>query len=100
MPKDDLDAAIDELVGDDPGLRDRVAAALGRRELLRQLAEERRRLGLTQVELARRMHTSQAQITRLESGADIRLSTLERYAAAVGAKVTWRLEPGSAAEPA
>jgi DNA-binding XRE family transcriptional regulator len=96
MPKDDLDALIDELAAGGPSLPDRVAAALGRRELLRQLAEQRRRLGLTQVELARRMHTSQAQITRLESGADTRLSTIERYAAAVGATVTWHLEPGPA----
>lgn len=100
MPKDDLDALIDELAADDPSLGERVSAALGHREILRQLAEERRRLGLTQVEHARRMHISQAQITRLESGADTRLSTVERYAAAIGAKVTWHLEPGSAAESA
>lgn len=100
MPKDDLDTLIDDLDADDPGLRDRVAAAIGRREFLRHLAEERRRLGLTQVELARRMHTSQAQITRLESGADTRLSTVERYAAAIGARVTWHLETGVAAESA
>jgi DNA-binding transcriptional regulator YiaG len=100
VPKDDLDALIDELAEDDPGLRSRVTAALERRELLRQLAELRRQLGLTQVELAERMHTSQGQITRLEAGADTRLSTIARYAAAIGVKVTWQLEPMTAAESA
>lgn len=100
VPKDDLDALIEELAVDDPGLPRRVAAALERRELLRQLAMLRRDQGLTQVELAERMGTSQGQITRLEAGADTRLSTVERYAAALGVKVTWRLEPAPEAKPA
>jgi hypothetical protein len=37
VPKDDLDALIDELAEVDPGLRDRVAAALERRERLHQV---------------------------------------------------------------
>ena len=39
------------------------------------------------------MGTSQGQITRFESGADTRLSTVTRYAAAVGMKVEWTLAP-------
>lgn len=100
MPKDDLDALIDELSADDPDLPARVAAALERRELLRQLATLRREQGLTQVELAERMGTSQGQITRLEAGADTRLSTVERYAAALGVKVKWHLEPAPIAKTA
>ncbi len=100
MPKDDLDALIDELAVDDPGLPGRVASALERRELLRQLAALRREQGLTQLEIAGRMGTSQGQITRLESGADTRLSTVERYAAALGVKVSWHLEPAPKAKSA
>ena len=37
------------------------------------------------------MGTSQGQITRLESGADTRMSTVARYAAALGLQVTWRV---------
>lgn len=92
-PKDDLDRLIDELAEDDPSLPSRVAAALERRELARQLADRRRDVGLTQAELASRMHTSQGQVTRFESGADTRLSTVARYAAAVGMKVEWSLAP-------
>lgn len=93
VAKDDLDQLIDELAADDPTITSRIAAALGRRELARQLAERRRRAGLTQTELARRMGTSQGQVTRFESGADTRLSTVARYAAAVGMKVEWTLAP-------
>jgi len=93
MAKDDLDQLIDELAGDDPAIGSRVAAALERRELARQLADGRRSAGLTQTELARRMGTSQAQVTRFESGADTRLSTVARYAAAIGMKVEWTLAP-------
>ena len=45
---------------------------------------------------AARMGTSQSAVARLESGtADVRASTLERYAAAVGSEITWKLNrPG------
>ena len=91
--KDDLDQLIDELAKEDPAVPLRVAAALERRELARQLAERRRGAGLTQAELAKRMGTSQGQITRFESGADTRLSTVARYAAAIGIKLRWSIQP-------
>jgi predicted transcriptional regulator len=50
-------------------------------------------LGLSQTEVAARMGTSQSAVARLEAGdVDIRLSTLERYAAAVGRELRWHLE--------
>jgi transcriptional regulator with XRE-family HTH domain len=93
VAKDDLDRLIDELAGDDPSITSRIAAALERRELARELAERRRTARLTQSQLAKRMGTSQGQVTRFESGADTRLSTVARYAAAVGMKVEWTLAP-------
>lgn len=92
-PKDELDELIGELAEDDPELPSRVAAALERRELARQLAERRRVAGLSQTAVAELMGTSQGQVTRFESGADTRLSTVARYAAAVGMKVEWKLAP-------
>ncbi|MHB8450139.1 MAG: helix-turn-helix domain-containing protein [Mycobacteriales bacterium] len=97
MVKDDLDQLLDELSGADPDLAGRVDAALARRELARELAEHRRKAGLTQVQIAARMGTSQAQITRFESGADTRVSTVARYAAALGLAVSWQLSPLTAA---
>jgi ribosome-binding protein aMBF1 (putative translation factor) len=67
-----------------------------RSRLVRELAEQRQAAGLSQTEVAARMGTSQSAVARLESGtADVRASTLERYAAAVGGQITWRLSrPG------
>jgi hypothetical protein len=91
--KDDLDQLIDELAEEDAALPLRVAAALERRELARQPAQRRRDAGLAHAELAARMGTSQSQITRFESGAETRLSTVARYAAAIGIKLRWSIDP-------
>lgn len=90
---DDLQAFVDELAEHDPLVRSRITAAVERRELARRLARRRRRAGMTQAEVADRMGTSQGQITRFESGADTRLSTVSRYAAAIGVKVGWTITP-------
>ena len=64
-----------------------------RRALSEDLVARRVELGLSQTEVAARMGTSQSAVARLESGeADVRLSTLERYAAAVDQQLGWRLE--------
>ena len=75
----------------------RMAGERGR--LVRELAEQRQAAGLSQTEVAARMGTSQSAVARLESGtADVRASTLERYAAAVGSEITWKLNrPGEGA---
>ena len=72
----------------------RMAEERGR--LVRELAGRRQAAGLSQTEIAARMGTSQSAVARLESGtADVRASTLERYAAAVGSEITWKLNrPG------
>jgi ribosome-binding protein aMBF1 (putative translation factor) len=101
-----------EPAGDDPGaslpvmpgfremaLRrsaDEQAAQMAddRGRLVRELAEQRQAAGLSQTEIAARMGTSQSAVARLESGAaDVRASTLERYAAAVGGQIAWTLNP-------
>ena len=78
----------------------RMAGERGR--LVRELAQERQAAGLSQTEVAARMGTSQSAVARLESGtADVRASTLERYAAAVGSEITWKLNrPGAPGEGA
>ena len=80
---------------------DQAAARMAedRGRLVRDLAEQRQATGLSQTEVAARMGTSQSAVARLESGtADVRASTLERYAAAVGGQITWTLtRPGEGA---
>jgi predicted transcriptional regulator len=63
-----------------------------RRDLIESLVKERVRLGLSQTEVAARMRTSQSAVARFEAGeGDPRLSTLHRYAAAVGRDLHVRL---------
>jgi len=77
-----------------PGFREmalrRMAAE--RAGLVRELVAQRQTAGLSQTQVAARMGTSQSAVARLESGAvDVRASTLERYAAAVGGEISWKL---------
>jgi transcriptional regulator with XRE-family HTH domain len=66
-----------------------------RRRLVADLTAQRRSAGLSQTEVAARMGTSQSAVARLETGdADVRVSTLERYAAAIGSQVAWQARPG------
>ena len=64
------------------------------RDIVDQLAELRREQGLSQTEIAARMRTSQSAVARLEAGReDIRLSTLRRYAGAMGHTVHFGVAP-------
>jgi HTH-type transcriptional regulator / antitoxin HipB len=58
------------------------------------LRDAREQAGLTQEEVARRLETKKSAISRIENHAgDIRLSTLERYAKAVGCSLALQLKP-------
>jgi predicted transcriptional regulator len=72
-----------------PGFKEMAAR---RQSLAADLVAARLHLGLSQTEVAARMGTSQSAVARLESGdADVRLSTLERYAAALGQQLDMKL---------
>jgi len=78
-----------------PGFRELALRRMAeeRRRLVTELTAERQAARLSQTEVAARMGTSQSAVARLESGeADARASTLERYAAAIGCQITWRLQ--------
>lgn len=77
-----------------PGFREMAIRSMSadRRALIAHLTEQRQTARLSQTEVAARMGTSQSAVARLETGAgDVRASTLERYAAAIGCQITWRL---------
>ncbi len=85
---DFLDQIVHERSIDNPKFPRLVDAAARRRAVMRQLAARRASLGLSQTAVAARMNTSQPVVARLESGdLDSRLSTIERYATAVGLEV-------------
>lgn len=80
-----------------PGFGD---MARKRRELVEGLVARRRELGLSQTEVAALMRTSQSAVARIEAGnADVRFSTLERYAAALDQRLDWRRALSPETEP-
>ncbi len=59
--------------------------------LARELIGARLKAKLTQAQVARRMGTSQSAVARIESGRTPSLTSLRKYARAVGRKVEIRL---------
>lgn len=56
------------------------------------LRQAREQAGLTQEDLAEKLHTKKSAISRVENHAeDIRLSTLEKFARALGKTIRFRL---------
>jgi hypothetical protein len=85
-----------------PGFREMALRRMSeqRRGLLAELAGQRQAAGMSQTEIAARMGTSQSAVARLEAGeADVRASTLERYAAALGTEITWQVSTRRRGEP-
>ena len=85
-----------------PGFREMALRRMAgeRRRLVTELTGQRQAAGLSQTQVAARMGTSQSAVARLEAGeADVRASTLERYAAAIGSQISWRLQDPGPAEP-
>ncbi len=61
-----------------------VKEAEFRRATARRLAAKREKRGLSQTAVAAMMGTSPSVVCKLEAGADVRVSTLQRYCAAIG----------------
>ena len=90
--RDFLEELIDERTKKNPQFPELVQSALERRQLMRELAAAREEAGMSQTVVAARMGTSQSAVARIETGeADVRLSTADRFAAAVGKRLTWTL---------
>lgn len=91
--KDFLDEIIEEGTKKNPRFAEMVEAAHRRRVLLRELAVKRERAGVTQKDVAAAMKTSQSAVARMERGEiDAKMSTVERYANAIGHRLEWRVK--------
>jgi ribosome-binding protein aMBF1 (putative translation factor) len=90
--KDDLDEFIARRTAINPEFPKLMKAAIETRRLVRQLAAERERQGLSQEKVAAALGTKQPNVARLERGAvDPKHTTLVRYASLLGRRIT--LEP-------
>lgn len=96
---DFLDELIAEGTARDPAFPKLVEAAVRRRALLKELGGLREMQGRSQTDVAAEMKSSQSSVARLEGPAsDARLSTLDRYAEALGFRIQWHLLPLEASE--
>ena len=75
----------------DPGIRRAYEEGLEDFRIAVRLAELREQRGMTQTELAAKIRTSPAVISRLERGQNVEFKTLKKVAAALGVRLT--LEP-------
>lgn len=91
---DALDEMIAEFTQANPDFPRLLQASERRRALLHTLAAQRKRRKLSQTKVAAAMNTSQPTLARLETtAADAKLSTVERFADALGYAIEYHLVP-------
>jgi hypothetical protein len=84
MRKDFLTEIVRDRTRRNPSFPSLVAEAQERQKLARKLAALRAKKDLSQTAVAAKMRTSQSVVSKLEGGADVKLSTLQRYCSAIG----------------
>jgi ribosome-binding protein aMBF1 (putative translation factor) len=83
-PVDDLDRSIARRTAKNPRYPEMLQAEIRRQRLIAALIAERKANHLTQAQVAAEMNVSQSVVAEIESSkADVRYSTLDRYAEAV-----------------
>lgn len=86
---DDLDLFVHDATRRHPSFAEGLADIETRTSVLRRLVSRRHECGLTQTSVGTAMGTTQSAVSELEAGGtDLYLSTLQRYARAVGAHLT------------
>lgn len=92
-------SAFEELLArklDDPAIRAAFEDSHTRHELIQSLVELRKRAGVTQKELADAMGVKQPAVSGFETeDSDPRLSTLQRYARALGHAIVVDVRPAA-----
>ena len=86
MPRDFLAEIVDQRIARNPKFPALVVEAEERRRLARRLAKLRQKKALSQTVVAARMGTSASVVSKLEAGGDVKMSTIQRYCAAIGKK--------------
>jgi HTH-type transcriptional regulator / antitoxin HipB len=98
---DDLDRLIADLKAKNPEIAESFERGYQAFRLGAMLQLAREDAGMTQEQVAQRLGTKKSAISRIENHAgDLRLSTLQRYAEAVGKELVLELrDPGEAKAP-
>jgi len=80
---------------EDPVFRAGFEDARARRELVDELVKLRVEAEITQTRLAEQMGVAQSTLSQFEQGTDPRVSTIQRYARAIGYRIAFDLEASS-----
>lgn len=89
---DDLERYIEKRKKRDPEFADGFEIGYEQFKIGVILRAAREDAGLTQDDLAEKLHTKKSAISRIENHAeDIRLSTLEKFAEAIGKRLTLKI---------
>lgn len=94
----DFMRSMERLLEEDAEFRAGYDDAVERERMIATLVEWRDRAGMSQKQVAKAMGVGQSTISQFEGSTDPRLSTVQRYARAVGAKAHFLV--GSTPSPA
>ena len=86
MAKDFIDEIVAQRTRKNPSFPALVAEVAERKRIARRLVAFRLEKSISQTVVAARMGTSASVVSKLEAGCDVKVSTLQRYCAAVGQK--------------
>lgn len=100
MPKDFLDEVVAERTRKNPRFPAMLSEAEHRLALGRTLASLRTKASLSQTLVAARMGTAASVVSKLEAGADVKVSTLQRYCAAIGQEFPPRIKAAASTKRA
>jgi len=93
MKKDDLEIFIDQKKAKSPEFEENFEEGYLNFKIGVILRQAREELGATQAEVAKKLNTTKSVISRMENHAeDIKLSTLAKYAKALGKKVKLEIQ--------
>lgn len=100
--KDDLDRYTEELLKRHPEMKDEMKKAGQAIDIAYQMYDLRKKAGLTQTQLAKLVHTKQANISRIESAdyESYTWKTLEKITKALKARIEVRVVPLDSPESA
>lgn len=93
--KDDFDRTLERIFKEDPSFKEEMQKGLDAWDIAFQIYDMRKKMGLTQTQLAKLVHTSQANISRIEAAdyTGYTLKTLEKVTRALKAKLTIKIVP-------
>ena len=93
--KDGFDRTLERIFKEDPSFKQEMRYGLDAWDVAFQIYDLRKKMGLTQTELAKLVHTSQANISRIEAAdyPGYTMKTLEKVAKALKAKLQVKIIP-------